>query len=102
MGLNKNLMYPKATAPATDSPIAADFPRPRAAVRATVLLRVFSDTASINFSTAFAYGMTRFLKITIQTFLSSIPFKFNFLLKPLCMFRSLPSRLSPPALLKVT
>lgn len=47
-------LYPNATAPATASPMAADFPRPRAAVRATVLLRVFSETASINFSTALA------------------------------------------------
>lgn len=47
-------LYPKATAPATASPSAADLPRPRAAVRATVLLRVFSEIASMNFSTPLA------------------------------------------------
>lgn len=50
----KTHLYPKATAPATASPSAADLPRPRAAVRATVLLRVFSEIASMNFSTPFA------------------------------------------------
>lgn len=47
--------YPKATAPATANPSAADLPRPRAAVRATVLLRVFSEMASMNFSTPLAW-----------------------------------------------
>ena len=45
---------PKATAAVRASPRAADLPRPRAAVRATVLCRVFSDIASTNLSTAFA------------------------------------------------
>ena len=48
-------LYPNATAEAKDSPKAADFPRPRAAVRVTVLLNVFSDIASTNLRTAFAW-----------------------------------------------
>lgn len=47
--------YPNATAEAKESPKAADFPRPRAAVRVTVLLKVFSDMASTNLRTAFAW-----------------------------------------------
>lgn len=46
--------YPNATAEANASPKAADFPLPRAAVNVTVLFKVFSDIASINFRTAFA------------------------------------------------
>lgn len=46
--------YPNATAPAIANPSAADLPRPRAAVRATVLRNVFSEMASINFNTALA------------------------------------------------
>lgn len=53
------IMYPKATAAATASPMAADLPRPLAAVRATVLLRVFSEIASINFSTALAWKLSK-------------------------------------------
>ena len=49
------MTYPKAIAEANDNPIAADFPLPLAAVSATVLLNVFSDITSINFSNAFAY-----------------------------------------------
>lgn len=48
----KMLAYPKATAAATASPMAADLPRPLAAVRDTVERNVFSDMASINFNTA--------------------------------------------------
>ena len=48
------IAYPNATAEANDSPKAADFPRPRAAVSVTVLLKVFSDIASMNLRTAFA------------------------------------------------
>lgn len=48
--------YPKATAPAIANPRAADFPLPRAAVSATVLLRVFSEIPSMNFKTALACG----------------------------------------------
>lgn len=51
----KNQPHPNATAPATASPSAADLPRPRAAVRATVLLKVFSEIASMNFNTPLAY-----------------------------------------------
>ena len=47
--------YPNATAEASASPKAADFPRPRAAVRVTVLLKVFSDIASTNLRTALAW-----------------------------------------------
>lgn len=47
--------HPNATAPATASPRAADLPRPLAAVRATVLLKVFSEIASMNFNTPLAY-----------------------------------------------
>lgn len=46
--------YPNATAPAIARPRAADLPRPLAAVRATVLLRVFSEIPSMNFKTALA------------------------------------------------
>lgn len=52
--LEGGITHPKATAPAMASPKAADFPRPLAAVNATVLLRVFSEMASMNFRTAFA------------------------------------------------
>ena len=48
--------YPNATADAMARPRAADLPRPLAAVRVTVLRRVFSEMASTNFSTAFACG----------------------------------------------
>lgn len=50
--------YPNATAPAIARPRAADLPLPRAAVRATVLLRVFSEIPSMNFKTALAYAKT--------------------------------------------
>jgi hypothetical protein len=46
--------YPKATADAMARPKAADLPRPRAAVSATVLRRVFSEIASKNVKIAFA------------------------------------------------
>ena len=49
----KNI-YPNTTAEASDKPIAADFPRPRPAVKVTVLRRVFSEITSINFRTDFA------------------------------------------------
>ena len=52
---NLQVTYPNATAEANDSPKAADFPRPRAAVSVTVLLNVFSDIASTNLRTAFAW-----------------------------------------------
>lgn len=45
--------YPAAIAPAIASPRAADFPRPRAASKATVLRSVLSKTASRNVITAF-------------------------------------------------
>lgn len=48
------LEYPNATAAAIDSPSAADFPRPLAAVNETVAFKLFSEIASINFKTAFA------------------------------------------------
>ena len=48
------ITYPNATAEASASPKAADFPRPRAAVKVTVLRRVFSDMASTNLRTALA------------------------------------------------
>ena len=38
------------------SPSAADLPRPRAAVRDTVVLSVFSDMASTNFNRALAWS----------------------------------------------
>ena len=49
-----SITYPNATADASASPKAADFPRPRAAVKVTVLRRVFSDMASTNLRTALA------------------------------------------------
>lgn len=54
MRCQKTQMHPNATAPATANPSAADLPRPLAAVRATVLLRVFSEIASMNFNTPLA------------------------------------------------
>jgi hypothetical protein len=42
--------------PAKHMPMAADFPLPLAAVRATVYRRVFSDTASKNDNTALAWS----------------------------------------------
>lgn len=47
-------IYPNATAEANDRPIAADFPRPRPAVKVTVLRNVFSEITSMNFKTDFA------------------------------------------------
>lgn len=55
----KTKSHPNATAPATASPRAADLPRPLAAVRATVLLKVFSEMASMNFNTPLAYRNTQ-------------------------------------------
>lgn len=49
-----NLAYPKAIAPAMTNPSAADLPRPRAAVNATVEVSVFSDITSIKRSIALA------------------------------------------------
>jgi hypothetical protein len=46
--------YPNATADAMARPKAADLPRPRAAVSATVLRRVFSEIASKKVKIAFA------------------------------------------------
>jgi len=43
-----------ATAPAIAKPRAADFPRPLAAIIVTVVLKVFSAIASINFMMDFA------------------------------------------------
>ena len=45
-----------ATAPAMAMPMAADFPRPLAAVKATVERNVFSLAASKNVTTAFAWS----------------------------------------------
>lgn len=45
--------YPAAIAPAIAKPSAADFPRPRAASKATVLRSVLSNIASRNVATAF-------------------------------------------------
>ena len=53
--MTKILEYPKATAAAMLRPSAADLPRPRAAVMATVLRSVCSDMASTNFNKAFAW-----------------------------------------------
>ena len=50
----KILLYPCAIAAATAKPNAADLPRPRAAVRATVLRNVFSAIASTKVTTALA------------------------------------------------
>ena len=52
--MTKMLEYPNATAAAMLRPRAADLPRPRAAVMATVLRNVCSDMASTNLSKAFA------------------------------------------------
>lgn len=57
-----DIPHPKATAPAIASPKAADLPRPLAAVNATVLLRVFSEMASINFRTALAWWSEKYKK----------------------------------------
>lgn len=45
---------PVTTAPAIARPKAADLPRPRAAIKATVLRRALSRTASRNVTTPFA------------------------------------------------
>ena len=50
----KMLLYPWAMAAATANPNAADLPRPRAAVRATVLRDVFSAIASTKVTIALA------------------------------------------------
>lgn len=53
MECNESLVgNPAATAPAIASPRAADFPRPRAAIKATVLRNVLSRIASRNVTTA--------------------------------------------------
>ena len=51
--------YPNATAAAIAKPSAADLPRPRAAVKATVVRKVFSEIASTNFKTALAWKSTK-------------------------------------------
>ena len=50
------LPHPPACPPAIASPRAADLPRPRAAVSATVLRSVFSDAASRKVTTALAWS----------------------------------------------
>jgi len=55
--------YPQATAPATASPSAADFPRPREAVSETVDRSVFSEMASINLRTALACAKQKQRKV---------------------------------------
>lgn len=47
------MQYPAAIAPEIARPSAADFPRPRAASKATVLRSVLSKIASRNVITAF-------------------------------------------------
>jgi hypothetical protein len=47
-----NELYPAAMAPAIERPRAADFPRPRAAIKATVLLRDLSKIESKKLITA--------------------------------------------------
>jgi hypothetical protein len=48
--VTKMLEYPKATAEATARPKAADLPRPRAAVRATVDLQERRKPGEVTFS----------------------------------------------------
>ena len=55
----RSSIYPAAIAPAIAKPSAADFPRPRAASRATVLRSVLSKTASRKVTTAFPYSHKR-------------------------------------------
>lgn len=52
--VTKMFEYPCASAAAIARPNAADFPRPRAAVRVTVEDNVFSAIASTNVKIAFA------------------------------------------------
>ena len=52
----KILLYPYATAAAIAMPIEADFPRPLAAVKETVLRRFFSEIASTNVIIAVAWS----------------------------------------------
>lgn len=47
--------YPAATAPATAKPSAADFPRPRLAIKATMLRRASSKIASNKVTKALPY-----------------------------------------------
>lgn len=54
--VTKILLYPIARAPEIERPKDADFPRPLDAVKATVLLRVFSEAASRNVITARAWS----------------------------------------------
>ena len=54
--VTNTLAYPIPMAPATAMPIAADLPRPRAAVSATVERSVFSLAASRNVTTALAWS----------------------------------------------
>jgi len=71
--------YPAAIAPATAKPSAADFPRPRAASKATVLCSVLSKTESRNVITAFPYLKWKFKCETIKTIRS-----INHISYPLC------------------
>lgn len=61
--VHSNNTHPNATAAATASPSAADLPRPRDAVTATVERRVCSDTASTNLRSAFAWSVTMSLQL---------------------------------------
>lgn len=75
------LEYPKATAPATAKPKVADFPLPLAAVRDTVVLNVFSEIASIIFSSdlAWNYSMQHLTNLSNQcSYLNFKLFKFFF------------------------
>ena len=54
--MTKIFEYPYETAPARHRPIAADFPLPLAAVRATVDRSVFSEIASKKDRTALAWS----------------------------------------------
>ena len=61
--------YPKATAAAMATPRAADFPRPLAAVRTTVLRSVFSVILSMNVIIAFAYvDVSNYLLSSVRAF----------------------------------
>jgi len=59
--VTNTLLYPNPRAPAMASPSEADFPRPRAAVRATVLRSVFSLAASRKVITPRAWSKVRHL-----------------------------------------
>lgn len=73
-GTMNQARYPEATAPAIARPSAADFPRPRAASKATVLRKVLSRIASRKVMTAFPCSDKKILSHFHRTLYKALVF----------------------------